>query len=209
MELWEADFLKFSRPIGKQERVLQTNVDTPKKPAVLDVASLYDEHADFIGRILLRLLGDGNHVDDLLQETFIIAFEKRETFDAKRAAARTWLYGIAANLSKHHKRGAGRMQKFKSRLTQETTAAHPTQPDGELEREQDIAIVQSVIESLAFKQREVFVLFELEGLSGKEIAVLLRIPLGTVWTRLHEARNRFREALTLRMGKEMKSKELA
>ena len=161
----------------------------------LDVAALYREHAGFVGRVILRLLGEGSHVDDILQETFIIAFEKRETFDATRAAPSTWLYGIAANLCRHHKRSAGRQGKFHERLECEESPADAG-PANELERQQDIALVQDVVQSLPFKQREVFVLFEIESLPGKEIATLLQIPLGTVWTRLHEARHRFRDRIT-------------
>ena len=161
----------------------------------LDVAALYEEHAGFVGRVLLRFLGEGTHVDDILQETFIIAFEKRKTFDASRAAPSTWLYGIAANLCKHHKRSAGRQGKFHQRLGREEIQADAG-PAIELERQQDIALVQKVVQGLPFKQREVFVLYEIEGLSGKEIATMLQVPLGTVWTRLHEARNRFRASVT-------------
>ncbi len=160
----------------------------------LDVTHLYQEHAPFIGRVLLRLLGDGTHVDDLLQETFIVAFQKRETFDPSRAAASSWLYGIASNLCKHHRRGAGRFSTLRGALARENSEL-PLTPDGALEREQEIALVQRLVQKLPFKQREVFVLFEIEELGGKEIADMLEIPIGTVWTRLHDARRRFRERL--------------
>ncbi len=167
----------------------------PSDGAALDVAALYQEHADFVGRVLLRFLGEGTHVDDILQETFIIAFEKRDSFDATRAAPSTWLYGIAANLCKHHKRSAGRRGKFHERLGLEESTADAG-PAIELERQEEIALVQEIVQRLPFKQREVFVLYEIEGLSGKEIATMLQLPLGTVWTRLHEARNRFRESVS-------------
>ena len=53
--------------------------------------------------------------------------------------------------------------------------------------------MQEVVEKLPLKQREVFVLFELEEMEGKQIAELLSIPENTVWTRLHHARARFRK----------------
>ncbi len=177
----------------QQEMAASASVSPNAKPA-LDVTHLYQEHAAFIGRVLLRLLGDGTHVDDLLQETFIVAFQKRETFDSSRAAASSWLYGIASNLCKHHRRGAGRFSILRGALAKENSEP-PLAPDGELEREQEIALVQRLVQKLPFKQREVFVLFEIEELGGKEIADMLEIPIGTVWTRLHDARRRFRESL--------------
>lgn len=193
--------MKVSGGIGKEELVPSSQSIGGKATLgsadaeSLDVAALYTEHAEFVGRVLLRFLGEGNHVDDILQETFIIAFEKRDSFDASRAAPSTWLYGIAANLCRHHKRGAGRQGKFHERLGREESTADAG-PAMELERQQEIALVQEVVQGLPFKQREAFVLYEIEGLSGKEIAAMLQVPLGTVWTRLHEARNRFRESVT-------------
>ncbi len=192
---------------GQEHLMPRTAANASEKSAELDVTRLYNEHASFIGRVILRLSGDGNHVDDLLQETFIIAFQKREHFDPSRAAAKTWLYGIASNLCKRHRRGLGRFHRLKSRVAQETVATPPRQPDGELERKQDVERVQSAIQRLAFKQREVFVLFEIENLGGREIAELLHIPVGTVWTRLHGARHRFRETLE-RQSREEKPEAL-
>ncbi len=189
--------VKLSGGSGQQESVPSSlAISSAANSSSLDVAQLYQEHSAFVGRILLRFLGEGTHVDDMLQETFIIAFEKRESFDPSRAAPSTWLYGIAANLCRHHKRSAGRQGAFRERLEREHSEIDAG-PASSLERQQDIALVQEVVHSLPFKQREVFVLYEIEELSGKEIAGMLDIPLGTVWTRLHEARNGFRE----RMGR--------
>ena len=59
----------------------------------------------------------------------------------------------------------------------------------------DLELAESVITSLSFKQREVFVLYELEEMEGPEITELLNIPIGTVWTRLHKAREIFQAKL--------------
>ena len=70
-------------------------------------------------------------------------------------------------------------------------------PDSRLDREQSAAMVREVSLKVSFKPREVFVLFEFEGLECKAIAELLAVPEGTVWSRLHEARRQF-EALMKR-----------
>ena len=73
--------------------------------------------------------------------------------------------------------------------------AHPASPDRDLERARAATLVRTTLDRLPFKQREVFVLYELEELEGPQIAELLAIPVNTVWTRLHHARKRFQELI--------------
>jgi RNA polymerase sigma-70 factor (ECF subfamily) len=159
--------------------------------AELDVAALYAEHAPFIGRVIKRLLGDGSHVDDLLQETFIVAYKKRGAFDG-RADVKTWLYGIAANLCMRHRRGAFRFLRLRERYQGSVDlASGPESPEMQMARREDVEAVRKAIDKLPFNQREVFILFELEGMEGGDIAKLTNLPLGTVWTRLKKAREQF------------------
>ena len=169
----------------------------------LDIDALYAAHAPFIGRVLIRLTGDGPHIDDLIQETFIIAFRKRATFDG-RSAPRTWLYGIAARLAMRHRRGAGRWLRALGLFAAEPEGNAPP-PDHALDdargRDRAAAEVRAALDRLPFKQREVFVLYELEELDGAAIAELLGIPVGTVWTRLHHGRKRFADIVKKRAGR--------
>jgi RNA polymerase sigma-70 factor (ECF subfamily) len=162
------------------------------EPVELDVTALYAAHAGFIGRLVQRLTGSGGHVDDLLQEVFIVAYKRRRDFDGS-SEVRTWLYGIAANLCRRHRRGASRFERLKLRLVESGAIGPQTEPGAHeaLERSEDLEAVRQVIQQLPFKQREVFVLFELEGLEGAAIAEMVGIPLGTVWTRLKKARETF------------------
>jgi RNA polymerase sigma-70 factor (ECF subfamily) len=175
----------------------------PPIGAALNITDIYAEHAPFVGRIILRLVGRGAHVDDLLQETFIVAFKKRHEFDG-RAKVTTWLYAIASHLCLRYRRSVLRFALFRARLPQPGDDVPPPfeRPDGRLERRQDIALVEAGLQKLPFKQREVFVLYELEGMEGSAIAELLGIPVGTVWTRLHEGRKRFKELMRRRLAKE-------
>jgi RNA polymerase sigma-70 factor (ECF subfamily) len=156
----------------------------------LDVSAIYVAHGAFIGRVIRRLAGNGPQVDDLLQETFIVAHKKRAEFD-ERADITTWLYGIAANLCRRHRRGLSRFARLKERFgaaAEIETSEVGDQPDVSLERREAVQAVRDAIAKLPFKQREVFVLFELEGLEGQEIAGMTGVPVGTVWTRLKKAR---------------------
>lgn len=164
----------------------------PDSLSELDIAALYREQAAFLARCIVRLVGDGPHVDDLLQEAFVVAHRKRDRYDPDRAAPTTWLYGIAANLCRHHRRSRSRRAALQARLLTESVGADgPRPPDHELERQERADLVHALIGRLKFKQREVFTLYELEGLPGEDIAALLGIPVNTVWTRLHHARKAF------------------
>jgi RNA polymerase sigma-70 factor (ECF subfamily) len=66
------------------------------------------------------------------------------------------------------------------------------EPERAMIREEEIQTVRRAIQKLPFKQREVFILFELEGMEGKDIGSLLNVKEGTVWTRLHYARKSFK-----------------
>lgn len=165
-----------------------------------DIDSAYQHHAPFIGRMIERLTGSGAHVDDLLQETFIIAFKKQSSLtDAE--GTRSWLYTIAANLCRRHRRSSRRFGLFQSRITNESPEI-VQRPDQQLEQQQAATFVHTLLEELPFKQREVFVLYELEELDGEQISQTLDIPLGTVWTRLHHARTKFKELAHKRMARE-------
>ena len=160
----------------------------------LDVAALYAQHAVFVGRIIKRLASPGPHVEDLLQETFIVAFKQRASFQG-RSSVETWLYGIAENLCWRYRRGLSRFNVFHGRMSSHDDHEQPRLPSDELEKKEAIAAVQRALAKLSFKQREVFVLYELEGREGDEIASMIGIPAGTVWTRLHQARKSFKKVM--------------
>jgi RNA polymerase sigma-70 factor (ECF subfamily) len=191
--------VKVSVRSGDQQDVGAPTLALPDARPELDIDTLYAEHAGFIGRVLVRLVGDGPHVDDLLQETFIVAYRKRAAFDG-RAAVRTWLYAIAARLAMRHRRGAGRWLRAIGLFADEPERVSHD-PADELERARAAAAVREVLDLLPFKQREVVVLYELEGLDGAEIAELAGIPINTVWTRLHHGRKKFEELMRKRIDR--------
>jgi RNA polymerase sigma-70 factor, ECF subfamily len=175
-------------------------VSEARAGVTLDIDAAYAEHGPFIARVLVRLVGDGPHVDDLLQETFLVAYRKRATFDGS-SAVRTWLYGIAARLAMRHRRGTGRFLRALGLYADEPVRV-AADPSADLERARAATVVRAVLDRLPFKQREVFVMYELEELDGAAIAELVGIPINTVWTRLHHARKRFEELVRKRVATE-------
>jgi RNA polymerase sigma-70 factor (ECF subfamily) len=180
-----------------QESAVLSLAATPE----VDVARLYEEHAPFIGRVIWRLTGGGAHVDDLLQETFLVAFKKRAELRSQHQA-RAWLYAIASHLCQRYNRGARRFSLFRSRYAREPGPRPVTRPDQALEQEQTVAMVYEALSRLPFKHREAFVLYELEELEGQEIAEMVGVPVGTVWTRLHHARKKFEARMRRRLSTE-------
>lgn len=162
----------------------------------LDVAEAYRSHGAFIANVIQGLTGRGPHVEELLHEVFIVAHKKRHEFDG-RAAVRTWLYGIARHLSLRHNRGKRRFFGLldRARLEPEPT---PPSPEAQLAEAERVVFFHQALATLPLELREVFVLYELEEQGGAAIAELLGLPVGTVWTRLRTARQRFTQVVERR-----------
>ncbi len=167
----------------------------------VDVAEAYRAHGRFVAHVIQGLTGPGPHVEELLQETFIVAHRKRQRYDG-RAAVRTWLYGIARNLSLRHNRGKRRLFALLDRLRGLPESPSPASPEQEALESERRQMFYEALGTLPLELREVFVLYELEEQGGAAIAELLALPLGTVWTRLRAARERFKKQLERRRAKE-------
>jgi len=157
------------------------------------LGALFDRHHDGLRRFLGRLSGtDERDLDDLVQATFEVVPRAARRFDG-RAPVRTWLFGTAMNVARHHVRSEIRRKRLAA------AAAEQPRRDGDsaddvLARER-AARLGDAIAALPVKLRETFVLVYLEGVSGKEAAAILDCREGAIWKRLHEARARLRDAL--------------
>lgn len=168
----------------------------------VDVGRLFDLHAPFLLRVVERLAGSGPHVEDVVQEVFLIAHRKREAL-AGHSEPRAWLYRTATNVVRHHQRSLARRRRLSEAVAAEGGHRDPEAWDGggpetRLASRQQAEAIRTCVLDLPLKQREVFVLYELEQLEGSDIADLLGVPVNTVWTRLHHGRKRFKELWTRR-----------
>lgn len=159
---------------------------------------LHTEYFDFIHRMARRLGTPPAEVDDVCQETFVVAFRKLSSFREGRLT--TWLYRIVANIV------SGRIRRHRVRQalvgwwgSHGEAPMNDFTPEAAMESAQAERQVARLLAQLAPKKREVFVLFELEGISGERIAELVGCSVPTVWTRLHYARKEF-EALARAEG---------
>jgi RNA polymerase sigma-70 factor (ECF subfamily) len=147
-------------------------------------------------RSWIRALG-GMDADqeDLAQEVFIVVRRKLCQFDGRNL--RGWLYRITQRTVRDYRRAAW----FRRLLSRRTSLSYDSAvlnliepgetPPEQLERREAEATLNVALERMNTKHRAAFVLFELEGYSGKEIAELEGVKLATVWTRLHQARKVF------------------
>jgi len=151
---------------------------------------LYEAEFDFVLRTCIRFGLPESDAEDAAQETFQVAHRKLAQFTQGRFS--TWLYRIAANIvSDLHRRRRVREALLKLWWPREEPLA--PSPDAALHEAEVARQVGEVLARMAPKKREVFVLYELEGLSGEEIAERIECGVPTVWTRLHYARLEFKK----------------
>ncbi|PKN55668.1 MAG: RNA polymerase subunit sigma-24 [Deltaproteobacteria bacterium HGW-Deltaproteobacteria-14] len=160
----------------------------PAATDAVDVGALFDAHAAALLRLVERLTGPGGHVEDVVQDVFLVAHRGADALAAAESP-RAWLYGIAVNLCREERRRRRRREGL-WRLWGPREAAPTVAADDVAARRQLGERVRACVAALPDAQREVVVLYELEGLEGAAIAALLEIPVNTVWTRLHAARGR-------------------
>jgi RNA polymerase sigma-70 factor (ECF subfamily) len=158
-------------------------------------AALYDRHAAPIHRFAGRRLG-GQLADDVVAETFLAAFRRRNRYDLRRADARPWLYGIAANVIGKHRRAEVRMHRAWARTGADpVTEGHADLVDSQVAAAAVQRDLAAALAALPAGDRDVLLLIAWADLSYEETAAALGIPVGTVRSRLNRARRKVREAL--------------
>jgi RNA polymerase sigma-70 factor (ECF subfamily) len=168
----------------------------PRLAVVPPLADIYRRHAKDVGRWAARLGGPRVDVDDVVQEVFIIAARKLDSFrgDAKLG---TWLFRITDHVVRNHRRW-WRVRRVLTPFTDrhsEQLASADIDPLETLERRTAATRAFRVLDRLPEKQRRVLVMQELEELPAEEIAELLEARVETVRVWLHRARRSFLKSL--------------
>jgi RNA polymerase sigma-70 factor (ECF subfamily) len=159
---------------------------------------LYDRYQTSVTSFVRRATNDASDVEDLVHATFMTAARAAANFDG-RQSCRPWLVGIAARLVHRRNRGLSRWARALRELSVRDGGRH-ADPHRELTARDEVSRLSVALESLSEPKRVVLLLAEAEGLASEDIAAVLQIPIGTVWTRLHHARNDLRR-LIKREGK--------
>ena len=158
---------------------------------------LVDLYADKIHNYVVRMVGDASAAEDIAQEAFVKAFRNLGSFRGA-SSFQTWLYRIASNLTIDAVRRRRRkdntvsldapLEGDEGQMARELEDVSVPGPAGRLETAELQGVVHGAIQELSPKLRAVVVLYELQGLSYEEIAEVLHCPLGTVKSRLFNAR---------------------
>jgi RNA polymerase sigma factor (sigma-70 family) len=156
---------------------------------------LFRRHAPRIQRYVVRRLGQ-DAADDIVAETFLLAFRQRDSYDQTRGDAQPWLYGIATNLIGRHRRAEIRLYRALAR-----TGADPV-VEPFTDRVDDRVSASTASRRLAVglarlseELRDALLLVAWGDLSYQEAATALGVPVGTVRSRVSRARSTLRRAL--------------
>lgn len=159
---------------------------------------VYDEHFAFVWRSA-RALGVPDHaVDDVAQEIFVTVHARLDDFEG-RSTLRTWIYGIARNVVRAHRRAGKKHDRgdlpHEGSVDPDSLAdAAEKDPESRAARAEAAQVLITLLDSLDDDKREVFVLAELEQLTVPEIAEMLEEKPNTVYSRLRLAREAFAAA---------------
>ena len=163
----------------------------PSADAILDFDRVYTEHFHHVSRWASALGGRSADLDDLTQEVFLVVRRRLTSYAGPSLPA--WLYGITRKTVSDYRRRAWirRLLGASQQTLDALPAAEHASGDDAIERLEAQRILQRILEQMSSVRRTAFVLFEVEGYSGEEIAELEQVPLATVYTRLHHARKDF------------------
>jgi RNA polymerase sigma-70 factor (ECF subfamily) len=165
-----------------------------------DFESVFHEYFREVHRFIARRVGS-DAADDIAAEVFSRAFRNWARFDRARGRERPWLYGIAANVMRDHRRREVRALRAHARAYALAPSDRGTE-DGNLEEivAGDVtACCLTAIAALRLEEREVVLLNAWADLTYSEISEALGIPVGTVRSRLSRARQVLRVTLNSAM----------
>ena len=165
-----------------------------ESPSDASFERIYDEWFDHVSRWVAALGASEADREDLVQDVFIVAHRRLASFDGGNLAG--WLYQIARRKVRDYRSLAWVKHFFAaSRLPLiDSTLQTLTGPLEHLETREKVALLAELLKTLNTEQRAAFVLFEIEGLSGEEIARLQDVPINTVWARIYKARKKLHDA---------------
>ena len=157
---------------------------------------LVSRYQDRLYTAMISVVGSAEEAEDVVQESFIQAYIKLDTFQMQSRFF-TWLYRIAFNNAlSRRRRNRGQVSLDHTR---ETTGNEPIDdgdaPDSDMVRNENVRLVQETMQQLSDDHRVILVLREMQEMAYEEIAEVLQISIGTVRSRLNRARSQLRALL--------------
>jgi RNA polymerase sigma-70 factor (ECF subfamily) len=164
-------------------------------PGPLDVVTVHRAHSDFVWRSLQRLGVRAEDLEDRFQDVFVVVHLRLPGF---RGASRltTWLFGICVRVVAAHRRRAWFRRETPTADVPEPEPTSSNDPHAALAKRQAEALLERVLGEMDLEKRAILVMFEIDELPCEEIADILDVPVGTVWSRLYAARKQFQRILS-------------
>lgn len=165
----------------------------PVRPQDLQVEQVYAAHVDFVWRSARSLGVREGYIDDVVQEVFVVVQRRLAEFEG-RSDIKTWLFGITRRVVRAHIRQLirGRAQ---TEPTSELVDPNAACAESQLATLEGARLLYALLDELPADLREVFVLSELEEMSGPAIAEALELQLSNVYARMRRAKIAFDAAL--------------
>jgi RNA polymerase sigma-70 factor (ECF subfamily) len=156
----------------------------------LRLAGMFNDHHDFIWRLLRRLGLSRQAADDAAQHVFLVAAER--ILDIQEGRERAFLFGTALRVAR-------RVSKNEKRWVLEDDMdfrnSQAARPEDLADQRRAVDLMGRILENMDHDLKTVFILAELEGQTMPQVSSLLEIPLGTATSRLRRAREAFRAAV--------------
>jgi RNA polymerase sigma-70 factor (ECF subfamily) len=162
----------------------------------LSIRTIYEEHARFVWLTLQRLGVRPADLDDLAHDVFVVAHRRLDSFSGSGRMT-TWLFGICMRIAANYRRRRQYSSEIPTEVSGENRPATAVPVDELLVLREQRLLAEKVLGQLVLGQRAVFVMYEIEALPCTEIAELLGVPIGTVYSRLHAARKRIEKLISL------------
>jgi RNA polymerase sigma factor (sigma-70 family) len=177
-------------PPGDDAAVIARSMTDPEQFAVI-----FRRHAPAILRYVRRRIGP-DAADDVVAETFLVAFRQRDRYRADYRDALPWLYGIATNLTGRHWRAEVRQLRLLARTGNDAvTEPFTDRVDAAVSADSARARLAGALAALNASQRDALLLVAWGGLTYDQVAAATGVPIGTVQSRVGRARQRLRRAL--------------
>jgi RNA polymerase sigma-70 factor (ECF subfamily) len=159
-------------------------------------AEVFDEYSDWIYNVAFRRTGSWVTAEEIVSTVFLEAWRQRAAITEDDGSIRSWLLGVTLNLIRRHWRQADRQRRATLRLgSDEAYLDHSGDVAERIDAEQAMNRILESLERITDDQREVVQLWAWEELTYDEISVVLDVPVGTVKSRLHRARDALQHTL--------------
>jgi RNA polymerase sigma-70 factor (ECF subfamily) len=153
---------------------------------------LYRAEFPYVWRTLRRLGVAPADIEDLVHDVFVVVHKRLDDYDRCRAV-RPWLFGIAFRLASENRRRARKRHEIPTPSLDPPAKAPAA--DAMLESDERRRLVLGCLQALSLEQRAVLILVDIDGEAPAEVAVSLKIPTPTVYSRLRHARSKFAAAV--------------